>query len=336
MLEHGGRLREAAARYGVPLEHWIDLSTGINPDGWPVPVLPDDAWRRLPEADDGLEAAARRYYGVASLLPVAGTQAAIQALPALRPRSRVAVASPTYAEHAHAWRRAGHEVIEIAPGAIAAALDRIDVLVQVNPNNPTGELHARDQLMRWHAALAARGGWLVVDEAFADAAPGASLAAASALPGVVVLRSLGKFFGLAGARVGFVLAQSELLAALEEKLGPWAVANPSRRVAALALADDAWQREAGARLHGKSRRLAALLRGRGLEPAGMTPLFVWLGTPAADALHEFLAARGILTRRFAAPPGLRFGLPAADEQWQRLDAALAQWERAAIPARAAG
>lgn len=336
MLEHGGRLREAAAHYGIAPERWVDLSTGINPDGWPVPVLAPEAWRRLPEAGDGLEAAARHYYGTASALPVAGTQAAIQALPWLRPRSRVGVGGPTYNEHAAAWRRAGHDVVEIPFSAVGAEVDRLDVLVLVNPNNPTGQRHPARRLLKWRAALAARGGWLVVDEAFADAAPEESMAAVSELPGLVVLRSLGKFFGLAGARVGFALARAELLAELEERLGPWPLAHPSRRVAAGALADEPWQHAARRGLRAQSERLAALFSGFDLKPAGTTALFVWVPTPAAQSLHRFLAERGILTRLFTSPAGLRVGLPGDETQWQRLDAALAAWAKTRVAAKAEG
>ena len=73
-------------------------------------------------------------------------------------------------------------------------------MVLVQPNNPTGALFARSRLLDWHARLARRGGWLVVDEAFIDPTPDASLAPMAGADGLVVLRSLGKFFGLAGAR----------------------------------------------------------------------------------------------------------------------------------------
>ena len=119
MLEHGGRLRAAAQRYGIAVADWLDLSTGIAPYGWPLPPIPADAWQRLPEQDDGLEALARDYYGAAALLPVAGSQAAIQALPRLRrPGLRVGVVSPAYAEHALAWRREGHLVQELSEGTV--------------------------------------------------------------------------------------------------------------------------------------------------------------------------------------------------------------------------
>ncbi|KVW95617.1 threonine-phosphate decarboxylase CobD, partial [Thiobacillus denitrificans] len=245
MLEHGGRLLAAAERYGIEPADWLDLSTGINPAGWPVPPIPAAVWQRLPEAEDGLVSAAAAYYGSACVLPVAGSQAAIQALPWLRAAYRVGVPHPAYAEHAHAWRAAGHTVTAWQPEQGVGALD---VLVLVHPNNPGGQTYHRADLLAWHAELAARGGWLLVDEAFIDATPEASLSADCPREGLIVLRGLGKFFGLAGARVGFVLAEPALLDALEARLGPWAVSAPSRWVARAALADTAWQQAARAAL----------------------------------------------------------------------------------------
>lgn len=319
---HGGRLLAAAATYGIPPAQWLDLSTGINPEPWPVPPIGTAAWARLPEPEDGLVEAARAYYGGASLLPVAGSQAAIQGLPQLRAPGRAGVLAPAYAEHAHGWQRAGHTVVPLAPEAIDAALARLDTLVLVNPNNPTGDRFAPEQLLAWHEHLAARGGWLVVDEAFMDADPAASLADASARPGLIVLRSLGKFFGLAGARVGFVLAEPELLGRLDDQLGPWTVAGPAREAARLALNDRDWQTGARRRLVRDSERLARLLRRHGLPPTGGTALFQWVRTDRAVAIAHALACEGILIRRFEAPPSLRFGLPGNPAQWQRLEAAL--------------
>lgn len=322
MLEHGGRLREASMTYGIPLADWLDLSTGLNPRGWPVPPLPAEDWQRLPEENDGLEEAARACYGCASLLPVAGSQAAIQALPALRPACRVGILSPGYAEHALAWHRAGHGVIPLAPEGIDSALAELDVLLLIHPNNPTGHAFEPARLLAWHARLAARGGWLVVDEAYVDATPKLSLAASCPMPGLVVLRSLGKFFGLAGARVGFVLAEPALLEALRERLGPWAIAHPSRHVARLALQDADWQAATRERLMREAARLAGLLAARGLAPRGGCALFQWLRAPEAARIHEALARRGILARLFAEPASLRLGLPPDEADWIRLEQAL--------------
>ncbi|HHL20261.1 MAG TPA: aminotransferase class I/II-fold pyridoxal phosphate-dependent enzyme, partial [Aliiroseovarius sp.] len=221
MLEHGGRLRLAARRYGIPLADWLDLSTGLNPRAWPVPAIPARAWSRLPEEDDDLARLAQEYYGAADCLPVAGSQAAIQALPLLHAAGgrRIGMLAPAYAEHAHAWRRAGFEVLPLAAEAIEAAIEGLDHLLLVNPNNPTGQRFDAAQLLGWHRRLAARGGSLIVDEAFMDVTPADSLAVHSHLPGLIVLRSLGKFFGLAGARVGFVLAEPGLLRRLADWLG---------------------------------------------------------------------------------------------------------------------
>ncbi len=323
MLKHGGRLREAAARYGMPIEEWLDLSTGINPEGFPAPPPPPSAWSRLPEDEDGLEAAARAYYDTDALLAVAGSQAAIQALARLRGPCRVGIISPGYAEHAYAWRRAGHQIAAVPVADLGNAARYVDVLVVINPNNPTGDRFAPETLLDWHARLAARDGWLVVDEAFIDPTPTDSLAPYSTRPGLFVLRSLGKFFGLAGARVGFVLAESSRLHKLGEYLGPWTVAVPSRWAATFALADRAWQEATRTQLLKKVERLAAVLRQHGLAPGGGCSLFQWVPIPHAAALHERLARQGILTRLFREPASLRVGLPGTEAGWARLEEALA-------------
>jgi cobalamin biosynthetic protein CobC len=322
MLEHGGGLLQVAREYGIAPEQWLDLSTGINPQGWPVPVLPAECWQRLPQGEDGLIESARLYYRTPHLLPVAGSQAAIQALPRLRPASRVGLLSPAYAEHAHAWQREGHETVPLTVDNIETALRQLDVLLLINPNNPTGERFTPAQLLQWHGVLAARGGWLVVDEAFIDATPEQSIADACGAEGLVVLRSLGKFFGLAGARVGFVLAWPALLQRIRVLLGPWAVSGPSREVARLALRDRSWQQATRERLDGEGERLAELLRRYGLEPAGGTALFQYCPTGEAERLYQRLAAQGILVRLFVVPAALRFGLPATESGWRRLASVL--------------
>ncbi|TBU74640.1 threonine-phosphate decarboxylase CobD [Phytopseudomonas daroniae] len=322
MLEHGGRLRRAALQYAIELADWLDVSTGVAPYGLPLPAIPEQAWVRLPELDDGLEAAACAYYGVGRLLPVAGSQAAIQCLPRLRREARVGIVSPAYAEHAAAWQREGHRVLEISEASVNRALERLDVLLLVNPNNPTGRRFSPQQLYAWHARLVARGGWLIVDEAFIDCTPEQSLAAHSHLPGLIVLRSFGKFFGMAGARLGFVLADTRLLAELEEMLGPWTVSGPTRWMATHLLEDRASQQAQRQRLVRDGQRLADLLREHDLPPTGGCALFQWIACERAALLHEFLACNGILTRLFERPASIRFGLPPDEEGWQRLDRAL--------------
>lgn len=327
MLEHGGRLRRAARQYGIPEGDWLDLSTGINPNGWPVPAVPAEIWQCLPQDDDELLAAAQSYYGTKNLLTVAGSQAAIQALPLLRPATQVALLATSYAEHAHAWQRSGHEVTAVSPGEILQANPDTQVTVIVNPNNPSGKLFSREELLGLHAQLAARGSWLVVDEAFMDATPEHSLASACPLPGLIVLRSLGKFFGLAGARVGFVLAEENILRSLAELLGPWTIAAPSRHVATVALRDADWQRTARDVLPLVSQRLAELLHISGLTPNGGSTLFQWTCCTDAAHVHEQLAQQGILTRLYDAPHSVRFGLPRDETQWLRLADSLGKIRR---------
>ncbi|RDY68942.1 threonine-phosphate decarboxylase CobD [Lysobacter soli] len=322
MLEHGGRLLRAARTYGIAPEHWLDVSTGISPFAWPVPPIPAAAWHRLPEDDDGLLAVASDYYGASALLPVAGSQAAIQALPRLRARSRVGVIAPGYAEHAHAWRAAGHDVECLPAAALLAEHARFDVIVLIHPNNPAGERFERTQLLALHSTLARRGGWLVVDEAFMDATPQDSLCDVSDRDGLIVLRSVGKFFGLAGARAGFVCAAPSMLAAMNEVLGPWTIPGPSRHVLRAALADTAWHAMQRERLSAYGSRLRTTLESTGFLPDAGCAFFQWKRDPRAAALHEALARRGILTRLFDTPSSLRFGLPPDDAGFRRLDEGL--------------
>ncbi|WP_260291722.1 threonine-phosphate decarboxylase CobD [Sedimenticola hydrogenitrophicus] len=324
MLEHGGRLRAAAEAYRIPLEEWVDLSTGINPDGWVTPRPPDKVWRRLPEEEDGLEQAARLYYGCRSLLPAAGSQQAIQVLPALRPVSNVGVVEPCYGEHPHAWRYGNHRVRMIAADAIEGRIDELDVLVICNPNNPDGRVFTRSQLLAWHNRLSARGGWLVIDEAFMDATPEQSLAGVTPRAGLIILRSLGKFFGLAGVRVGFVLAETALLERIRVKLGPWSIAGPSRWVAIGALSDEAWQVRMRGELSLAGARLQTLLSRAGLKPTGGTLLFQYVKSAAADSIADRLARHGILVRHFPEQSAIRFGLPDGEPAWDRLADCLAR------------
>ena len=324
MLEHGGQIHAAALRYGIPVTEWLDLSTGINPVPFAPPPIPESVWQRLPQEQDGLLQASARYYGTTNLLPVAGSQAAIQLLPRLRKHCRVGVLYPAYAEHAHAWRSAGHEVIDLTPEEIDSTIDRLDVLVLIQPNNPTATIFPHVKLQNWHSRLNARHGWLIVDEAFIEATTHASMVQIEIPPGLIVLRSLGKFFGLAGARVGFILAHQALLSRMQTLSGPWNISGPSRFVAQAALLDREWQAATSARLQQEGARLAQLLQNANLPPGGGCGLFQWVLTDQADAIHQQLAQRGILTRLFPQPRSLRFGLPGISAEWLRLQTALAE------------
>ena len=324
-VAHGGNLHEAAERYGIPYAQWLDLSTGINPHGYPVPPVPADAWRRLPDDGDDFAACAAHYYGApdaAHVLPVAGSQAAIRALPALLPRAQVGIAPLTYSEYAPAFERAGHQVLPLDV-CRATLPDTLMHVIVANPNNPTAEHLSAATLLHWHAQLSARGGTLLVDEAFADAMPSASasLAASTHRDGLIVLRSPGKFFGLAGVRAGFVLGAPALLDTLRRTLGAWTVSGPARHAVKAAFADDAWQQQMRTRLDAESARLVSLLQAHGLA-ARSTPLFAWTADARAPALHEALARRGVWARLFTPSASVRFGLPADEVEWARFEQSL--------------
>ncbi|WP_029654204.1 threonine-phosphate decarboxylase CobD [Marinobacter daepoensis] len=336
--EHGGQLQAAVRRWNIPRAHWLDLSTGINPVPWPVPDIPPEVWHRLPEQDDGLEEIIRAWAGApdsACCLPVAGSQAAIMALPAVRARlhgrGRVAVPVPGYREHGHAWSRAGFEVIGIPQDVLEQEdlswLDSVDVVVWIQPNNPTGQILAPALLRAWHQRLQARAGWLIVDEAFIEGAPGFGLEPWAGGRGLILLRSLGKFFGLAGIRAGAVLAEAGLANQLACELGAWSVSGPTRYLMGKALADTGWQVDARARLQTERLRMEGLLKCAGLPSAGGTLLFQTVLHERAVDIEVGLARRGILVRSFDHPSALRFGLPPDELGWQRLSAALSELQR---------
>lgn len=328
---HGGRLNEAVKRWKIPHAQWLDLSTGINPNGWPVPPIPAHIWQRLPEADDGLKAVIREWSGIpqqADCEPVAGSQAAIMVLPRLRALCRVGIPSVGYREHEYSWRQAGHQIVAITSAQTSSNddswLDELDVLVWINPNNPTGELIAPATLLRWQQRLQQRGGWLIVDEAFMDATPELSLCAYAGRPGLIILRSLGKFYGLAGVRAGAVCSTPSMIESVRQLLGPWSLSGPTRYVMAQALQDHAWHRQTRLRLQHDTQRLAHILQTAGLKSLGGTVLFQTVQTDTPIELAEQLAAQGILVRTFEQPGMLRFGLAADEQQWQRLVEALAR------------
>ncbi|BCP53442.1 threonine-phosphate decarboxylase [Kaistia sp. 32K] len=324
---HGGALRDASERHGVPLADWLDLSTGINPHPYPLPDLPMEGLHRLPDpaALADLIAIARETYRVprgVALNAVAGSDLALRLLPLIAPAGDVAVVGPTYAGHAEAWG-ASNRRVTIVP-SLAEAAERAPIVVIVNPNNPDGRRFDPAELLTVGITLASRGGMLVVDEAFGDVAPELSVIPHLSGEPVVVLRSFGKFYGLAGLRLGFVAGRADLVAPLARLLGDWPVSGPAISIGAQALADSAWQASARRRLRAGRERLDAILEDAGLEIAGGTDLFVLARTSNATALHEALARQGIWTRIFADRPGvIRFGLP-ADDRFDRLRAAFAR------------
>lgn len=305
--DHGGGIDAACARWGGARGDWLDLSTGINPRPYPIPPLPVDAWTALPDhaAFAALEIAARRFWRVpdaAAVLAAPGASALIARIPALLPAARVAIPAPTYNEHARAFRACGWAVDDSATAA----------MVIVHPNNPDGRLHA-----------APAAPFRVIDESFCDVTPDESHIAESPRPGTIVLKGFGKFWGLAGARLGFAVGDPRLIDRLRPMLGPWAVSGPTIAIATAALRDTAWAEATRARLAADAERLDALMAGEGARPTGGTTLFRLYDTPDAAAWQDRLARHRILTRIFPySTRWLRVGLPDG-AGWDQLEKALA-------------
>ncbi len=321
MRDHGGNLDAPMARYGGAADDWIDLSTGINPCPYPLPEISQRAWAALPTAADLAslrEAAAHAYGAECAIAPLAGAQAAIQTIPALMPPGEARVLGPTYNEHAASLRAAGWQVRDIV---CADDLAGADLAVVVNPNNPDGQWHRPDALL----ALAERVGLLVVDESFADTAPELSVIPhlTSESERLVALRSFGKFFGLAGLRLGFVLGGARHIARLNDTAGPWPVSGPAITIGCAALDDTAWQEATRARLIADAARLDRLAEAASWALVGGTPLFRLYETGDAAAAQDRLACAHIWSRTFPYARGwLRLGLPGGENEWRRLEAAL--------------
>lgn len=325
-LAHGGDIGTARLQFAGAPEPFIDLSTGINPHAYPIPRLEPEMFGRLPEraALERLCCAAARAYGAPSpahVVAAPGTQILLPNVAALAPPQYAAVMSPTYSEHARAARLAGHAVSEVVE--IEQLVD-VDLAIVVNPNNPDGRLVDRSVLLAIAEMLRARGGLLVVDEAFMDVGPSAaSLAGEVGRGNIVVLRSFGKFYGLAGVRLGFALAAPEIATRITAWLGPWAVSGPAIAIGEAALNDVTWAQATQVSLAHSALRLDALLAAAGLDIVGGTSLFRLVRTSAAAELFDRLGRAGILVRRFdQQPQWLRFGLPGHEEAWARLGSAL--------------
>ncbi|MBY3130354.1 threonine-phosphate decarboxylase CobD [Rhizobium laguerreae] len=342
-IVHGGGITAAAATFGGRPDDWLDLSTGINPCPLALPDIPARAWHRLPDRHlvDEARRAARDHYDSGEILPlpVPGTQSVIQLLPRLIEDDRIAVTdnkvavtdkriavvSPTYGEYARAFVSARFAVDAVDDLAAIGSEHRLTVVV--NPNNPDGRVWPTYTLIAAHDRMKAAGGLLVVDEAFGDTDPALSLAScAPQLPNLIIFRSFGKFFGLAGLRLGFAIAQDDILERFEDWLGPWAVSGPALSIAGSLLRSDV--SPIRGRIDERNAGLHAVLKGAGLQISGGTALFTLVADARAGDIYTHLCRHHILVRKFDyAPDWLRFGLtpdPAAD---RRLGEALQRFER---------
>ena len=328
---HGGRLCVARSLFPDVPQPWIDLSTGINPLPYPAPRASARERNRLPEPTElaKLEAVAAAAFGVddpARVIATGGTENALRLLPYLLKSASAVIAGPAYGSHADAWTRAGisAEVVSDTELTIRAAANA--ALTVVNPNNPDGRVLSGEQLQALHDSLRANGGVLIVDEAFADlelAHSVAGLAGTERAPRMIVLRSFGKFYGLAGVRLGFVIASESIAIQLRHLLGDWPVSVDALRAGLAAYADDAWAARTRLRLHRDAQRLDKLLIGADMTIVGGTSLYRLARAQNARARFTQLISHGILARPFDYDGALlRFGLPLGATEWRRLAEAL--------------
>ena len=317
---HGGRLAAAREHYGATRDDWIDLSTGINPIAWPGAAAIHPDWHSLPDpaALADLEQAAAAYFGVGPdhICALPGSETGLRLLGQLIDAPACHI-RPSYRTHSQAFPNSlGLQEPEAAPPTTA--------LLLANPNNPDGRFYTRGQMQLLLSRQEKQGGWLIVDEAFADSVPGASIAHEVADDRrLIILRSFGKFFGLAGVRLGFLLGPCPVIAACRRLLGDWPLSAAAIDFGRAAYRDRRWIRETLASLPERASCLDALLTRHGFIPRGECPLFRLIEMPDAAALFNRLARQAILTRPFEEyPTWLRFGLPADDAALARLDEAL--------------
>lgn len=373
---HGGDLSRAKRAYPAQ-EQWLDLSAGLNPNPWPVPEIPQHCFQQLPDGYDALLSVAADYYQHEQLCPLNGSQQGIELLPVLYQTyqqgllthqeyrfKRVAVPAEGYGEHAWCWQKAGFQVFyyqATTPEELSACADSCDILVVINPNNPTAQCFSRETLLACHQVLAGKGGWLIVDEAFVDAFDDSKRSLLSvadkACDSLLVLRSIGKFFGLAGIRSGFLLTGECNLNLLRRLLGPWSISGVTAWLTEQMLRDTRWQANTRRALVDTSDYLAELLECFLVKEGvvsrssviGKTPLFVSLllscHQPTEDAsrkisveeIQQRLAEQGVWVRCFnhqGSPDPhlkdsgrLRFGLPKSNHERDQLTRALVGMRR---------
>lgn len=314
MAEHGGNLDEAAKAYGFASHQMTDLSTGISPTAYEMGLPSSSAYQALP-LDSALSAlydAARCAYDMpddAAICAGAGSQALLGALPYMM-RAQIAKKSvvwcpePTYNEHRYRWERAGFEVT----GAADCPADA-KVIILGQPNNPTGRIWHKDEIATYLEKMRRCGGLLVLDEAFVDAMPEHSSIGLAGDAPLVILRSVGKFYGLAGLRVGFAVGESGMIAKLADEIGPWPVSQPALLVATKALRDSKWQEAHRANLRQKSDIMAMALAQAGFDIITAMPLFVTISHPRMAEFHHHLAQHGYWSRIYRNDPSMmRLGL----------------------------
>ena len=301
--DHGGGIDAAIAQYGGTRNTWVDLSTGINPVPYPLPDFAKFHWTQLPDqaAFDAFEIVARKFWNIpenAAIIPASGASAIIAMLPSILEGSSAVIPEPTYNEHRAAYLAHGWQISKTG-----------DVKTIVHPNNPDGHLYAQEDLTAQTC---------VIDESFCDICPEFSMASHATDRGHIVIKSFGKFWGLAGMRLGAAIVPERMASTIRERIGPWAVSGPALHTGTLALQDNQWINETRKRLKADAKKLDDIMFEKGVKSIGGTSLFRLYHVQSARACYERFAENQILTRVFPySEHFLRLGIPAPD-QWQRV------------------
>ena len=331
---HGGQLNRVAKQYQIPEQEWLDLSTGIAPFSYPIPDIPNKIWQDLPTISGSLIAAAKAYYQAEHCWPVAGSQQLIEKLPTLwnekinaetsNSNKHVYLPKVGYKEHQQAWFKAGYQ-LHFYQNELPVEIEKNSVVVVINPNNPLTDTFSISKLIQLQKCCEKQHALLIIDEAFADIFESefSFVTHLNNTDDVIVLRSFGKFFGLAGLRVGFICSSKAWCETVQESIGPWSINGPALYIAELALKDKDWQKQQVERLQIQSNKMVELLKKQlPLARIEANALFVTVFTLDAAAIYDQLCKHAVYVRLTDEKNALRFGI-ADPSQLKKLNVNLA-------------
>ena len=317
MLEHGGDLDKAINCYGGEKYQWIDLSTGINPEPYPIPRLEISDWKNLPTLTEiqSLEKIIKSKLQTSSeIVLVPGAQSAINFLPFLLKKKKVKILSPTYNEYQFCFQNAGWDV------HFCKKFNQLfdsEVVIIVNPNNPDGKIYDVKDLIKLSKSVEQ----LIVDESFIDSSLCKSVISGidSDTSNIIVIRSFGKFFGLAGMRLGFIISNSKINKKFKNSLGPWPISKMAIKIASKAFQDETWIKKTKIKLVATVKLMDRLMDVVNWKTIGGTNLFRLYSTPNSDLAQKLLAEQYIWSRKFSySKKWLRLGIP-SNEDFRKLE-----------------
>jgi len=323
---HGGNIYEAAKRFGIDEEDIIDFSSNVNPLG--PPSAAKRAVKRsitfldrYPDPEmNGLRKTVARYFGIkpGQVICGNGSNGLIRLIPQVFRPKKVLIPVPTYMEYAAAAEDAGGKVVtfplkeregfRVDPLEMAFALKGMDMAFLCNPNNPTGLLISKVEMLEIMQYALQQGVRLVVDEAFMDFSGSDSIVKEAVQSShLICLRAFTKFFGMPGLRIGYAVSDETTASDLRNGQEPWAVSIPAEQAAIAALNEWRYIKKTRRLIEKERERLLSALRILpGVEPFPCSANFILLKLTSIDAwqLTEKLGQRGLLVRDCSSFPGL--------------------------------